>query len=538
MIDFERIVSTLLLEAEPDPTPTNQTTNATDRTVEYFINPKGNSPYEKFAAEFQKKYGRPPLSSPQDIQRLIVALKGSSNKNELTISNFTDYIESFPLIDFVLFVTTLKGNTKSILGDFEDAIQTEETKTSANGKVEFYIKDFVNNKAIQDGWPLDYPAKTYQARLLEIGLRKKLADNVVGTLALEQQYQKSIYDAVLTLLAGREKIRNSAKTVPSSNKFINEILYGSEQDFKKYAGGGAMVQGKYARMWDQVSVERLMELGNSIRNFYNQQKAEHASVKSTAEEGAATPSSVPTLEQFVKNNIGGKAFSWTVAENLSFDDVFSRYLKEMLLLERESWFKLGDGKTAKVHSDETKKVIKFTIVDKLKRNMPDSNYEPIYITPSDLLNIYNNNTDVQQEVAQYRIKQNKQFPQFNSDKDALFSYFASAKGDNSTEEKHLDKAINNILQQRLKSALADRAKNRSKSSATADEPLPESGYIIKYIASLTGNDSAKDLITKLKLLGDYIAEEQPPNWKNLISGIGTFASGASMGVPDVGGKRA
>lgn len=500
MIDFEMVVERLLLEADPIPDVPVVDKTVTDHTVEFFITPKGSSPYDKFAAKFQEKYGKQPLSSAQDIQRLITALKGSSNKNELTISNFTDYTESFPIIDFVLFVVqTSLGKTKAILGDFETAIVNDDTKNVATQASNSYINKFAANAA-KDSWPLDYPSLTSQARMLEVGLRKKLADNVVGSLALEQLYGRSIYYAVLALLAGREKIRNPFRSVPSSNKFIDEILYGN---YEKYAGGGEMVKGKYARMWDQVSVEKLIELGKSVRNFYEQQKAEHAPTKEAVEGAPPTPPQpVPTLEQFVKNDVGGRKFSWTVAEQLKFDDVFNNEYSQILQEGvQKTIFKDVDGVNYKVYRNDQIRPYSFVITNK------QTNKE-IYRLEGD-------------NALQDTLKDVQSIDLINQSVDSI--------------GKLLDD-INLGLTELIK-----KYRDNPKIQKSGTEPeapgstLPDTGYIIKFITTLTGNDAAKDLITKLKQLGDYIAEKEPPDWAGAAKSIAKGLAGLAGASPNVGG---
>ena len=554
MIDFERIVERLLLElGEDGSTPANAATPApassvtapstvdisVDPTVAYFTTPNeklGNiSPYIYFANKFKEKYKKLPLSSENDLQRLISALKGSSDKNQLNISPFVEYTEAFPLIDFILSVaaTTIK-DSKGNLNIFETEIKKDQKV--ANGAVKSYIERF-EAEAKVDGWPLDYSAVTSQARTLEIGLRKKLADNVVGTLAYQNHLNKSIYLAVTTMLKAREDIRNKGALggLLQSTKFLDEILYG---DYNKYASGGPggkeMISGKYARMWDQYSVDKLYNIGKSIRNFYNYEKALH--VPPLSEEDKKTSKEqalIPTVEQLVKNDINGKRFTlWSLepkVESLSFDDTFNCLFNEMLLLEQVSWYRLKDGKQTKVDSN-TKGVIKFTIVDKININKPDPNYEPIYITHKELLDIYNKNKEVQQEVAQYKSQQNKLYPQFNTNEQALFGYFSTAKGPVGTEEKHLDKLVRDILQQRLKDALQKKLQSRLKNNQPLNKEtaeIPESGYTLGYIETLS-HDSAKDLVNKLKDLGDYIGEKKPFDWEKANTFVDNMGLGTKM----------
>ena len=452
MIKFEELVKGLLLEQDPSQ-QTQAAATTVDPTFAYFTSPKGQSPYDEFAKAFQAVYGKVPLSNTQELQRVITSLEGSSNKNELTISNFTEYTESFPLIDFILYVAqTSLGQTKANIGQFKTQIQNNDIKNKADVAAKGYIQTFKTN-AKQNSWPLDYPSLTAQARMLEVGLRKKLADSVVGTLALENQATKSIYQAVLTLLAGREKIRNPFKQVGSSNNFIDEILYG---DYKKYAGGGEMVKGKYARMWDQYSVEKLIELSQSIRNFYNYQKALFVPTQETQQQSLI---SVPTLEQFVKNSVGGKPFSWAASststpQNASFDQSFELLNKQML--------------------NEIKPTSRTTYTSTGSKTTATSG--PGVVT--------------------------------------------SASTQSSSTPKQ---------------------SSQEKKSETPDDvqtpTLPDQGYNIKHIMSLT-DDSAKDLVNKLKQLGDYIAEKEPPDWlgkiSGALSGAAQVAKGLSLGVPTMG----
>ena len=440
MIKFEELVEGLLLEQDPSQ-QTQAAATTVDPTFAYFTSPKGQSPYDEFAKAFQAVYGKVPLSNTQELQRVITSLEGSSNKNELTISNFTEYTESFPLIDFILYVAqTSLGQTKANIGQFKTQIQNNDIKNKADVAAKGYIQTFKTN-AKQNSWPLDYPSLTAQARMLEVGLRKKLADSVIGTLALENQATKSIYQAVLTLLAGREKIRNPFKQVGSSNNFIDEILYG---DYKKYAGGGEMVKGKYARMWDQYSVEKLIELGQSIRNFYNYQKALFVPKQETQQQSLI---SVPTLEQFVKNSVGGKPFSWTASptstpQNASFDQSFELLNKQML-----------------------------------------------------------------QEITD----------------PAIIKKVKAAVGKSAAATKTSKFGASTTAQ--------------SSQDDIQTPTLPDQGYNVKHIMSLT-DDSAKDLVNKLKQLGDYIAEKEPPDWlgkiSGALSGAAQVAKGLSLGVPTMG----
>ena len=468
MIKFEELVESFLIEQEPVAT-TQAAAIATDPTFSYFTSPKGQGPYDEFAKAFQTAYGKLPLSNTQELQRLITALEGSSNKNELTISNFTEYTESFPLIDFILYVAqTSLGQSKANIGQFKAQIQNDKIKKAADNAAKSYIKTFSNTmKNRQYSWPLDYPSLTGQARMLEVGLRKKLADNVVGTLALENLSTKSIYDTVITLLANRKKIRDPRNTVGPSDKFINDILYG---DYKKYAGGGEMVKGKYARMWDQYSVEKLIELGQSIRNFYNYQKALFVPKQDPSQQ---PPVPVPTLEQFVKNNIKGQRFSWTAPEASS---------TQPLAPSNASF---------------------------------DQSFELLY---NDLLN--EKNSAVTRTL-------------YGSSAVGAGNFGANLAGTSSFSEPQQPTPT-----QSTSSVPANPEDNEQTESEDKQTPeLPKEGYDIKHIMSLT-EDSAKDLINKLKQLGDYIAEKEPPDWlgkiSGALSGATQIAKGLSLGVPTMG----
>jgi hypothetical protein len=360
---------------------------------------------------------------------------------------------------------TSLGQPKANIGQFKTQIQKNEIKSAADSAAKRYIQTFSNTmRDRQNSWPLDYPPSTAQARMLEVGLRKKLADNVIGTLALENLLTKSIYDAVLTLLAGRKKIRDPRNTVGPSNKFIDDILYG---DYKKYAGGGEMVKGKYARMWDQYSVEKLIELGQSIRNFYNYQKALFVPKQDPSQQ---PPVPVPTLEQFVKNNIKGQRFSWTAPEvsatrplaptNASFDQSFELLYNDLLN-------EISSAVTRKSYGSSPVGAGNF------RANLvgPNSFSEPQQPTPpaQPTSSVPVNPKDKEQPEPE-----DKQTPE-----------------------------------------------------------LPKEGYDIKHIVSLT-DDSAKDLVNKLKQLGDYIAEKEPPEFlkkaTNVLNKAASAAQGALFGV--------
>ena len=533
MIDFERIVEKLLLELEgstpaiaatpapaasSDAVPTAPKTveSSVDLTVAYFTTSNGalgnKSPYNCFADKFKEKYKKLPLSSENDLQRLISALKGSSDKNQLNISPFVEYTEAFPLIDFILSVAaTTINDSKGNLGRFEKEIITDEGKNVANAAVKSYIERF-EKEAKVDGWPLDYSAVTSQARTLEIGLRKKLADNVVGTLAYQNHLNKSIYLAVTTMLKAREDIRNKGALggLLQSTKFLDEILYG---DYNKYASGGPggkeMISGKYARMWDQYSVDKLYNLGKSIRNFYNYEKALHVPPLSEEDKTADKEQAlIPTVEQLVKNDINGKKFTlWSLeakTESLSFDDTFN-YFNQLI---NESFepvsFKAKSGKTYRF--DFNRYTETFFIFD------ADKN-EEIKSMPED---------EIAKIVQQY--KEGQQGNEGMIDGTVLINHLHKVASDDSVLKASAEATAQNILGHLGFEQLPPPKSTTSEPNSETTE-IPESGYILGYIETLS-HDSAKDLVNKLKDLGDYIGEKKPFGWEKAT----TFVSNMGLGV--------
>ena len=536
MIDFERIVEKLLLELERDgstpaiaatpaptasaavPTAPKTVESSVDPTVAYFTTSNGvlgnKSPYNCFADKFKEKYKKLPLSSENDLQRLISALKGSSDKNQLNISPFVEYTEAFPLIDFILSVaaTTIK-DSKGNLNIFEKEIIKDEGKNVANGAVKSYIDRF-EKEAKVDGWPLDYSAVTSQARTLEIGLRKKLADNVVGTLAYQNHLNKSIYLAVTTMLKAREDIRNKGALggLLQSTKFLDEILYG---DYNKYASGGPggkeMISGKYARMWDQYSVDKLYNLGKSIRNFYNYEKALHVPPLSEEDKKKGKKQAlIPTVEQLVKNDINGKRFTlWSLeakTESLSFDDTFN-YFNQLI---NESFepvsFKAKSGKTYRF--DFNRYTETFFIFD------ADKN-EEIKSMPED---------EIAKIVQQY--KEGQQGNEGMIDGTVLINHLHKVASDDSVLKASAEATAQNILGHLGFEQLPPPKSTTSEPNSETTK-IPESGYILGYIETL-GHDSAKDLVNKLKDLGDYIGEKKPFDWEKATTFVGNMGLGTKM----------
>lgn len=462
MVDFKKLVEGLLVE--------QVAASSSDASYNFFAETKlsdGKTPYESFNTAYQAKYKRPALQNVKDLQVLLAAIRQSADKNQLTVEPFKNYVEAFPLVDFILYIVKeIANQPKALFNEFEKNIPSIK-EAEKKKVVDKFINRF-NTEVKENSWPLDYSAYTVQGRMLEAGLRKKLTENVVGDLALTKYLEdpkSSIYSAVYGLLAARKKVRDPLGIVPPANAFVNDILYGN---INAYAGGGKLVQGKYARMYDKVSAEKLIELGNTIRKYYQNQVNRFAPEDFKGNK----------LEAFVKNELKDGKFVFEhkkmSPQEISFDKKFKLVIEELIV---EAAAVNIDGKNYELEASSDGKM---NIIDVETK-------QPVGAIDSEV---------------------------YGKAKGAeLTNLVRTAIKDASTDSENKPGII-------------------SSQSSDDSSSIPEGGYNIKNIDSQakSGNEAAQELINTLKQFGDYIQEGEPTDWAGAISGATQVAKGLSLGT--------
>jgi hypothetical protein len=293
MVNFENVVRRSLFEMATEK-PVESDAETINKSVVFL----SNKPLTDFNQIYTKFYK--PILDKSSFETLLAVISKSANQTNYVQGDFEKYIEFFPYVDFITdIIQTAIGQDKPFLNKFVPAIHGEAALLATKN----YIKYF-QEKAVAGGWTLDYPCKTARSLILQTDLRKKQYGQVVGSLALQNYYNKSLQVTIFSLLNARKKARDPQNTTPNASNYIQQILLTPE----KFAGGKIKVPQEFSRIYEQTSVQQLMKIGVAIKNFYNFEKSNKQRLLDQQNEGRKITTSI---EDFFSNStVTNDTFKW------------------------------------------------------------------------------------------------------------------------------------------------------------------------------------------------------------------------------------
>ena len=172
--------------------------------------------------------------------------------------SLVQYAEQFPLLDFLWYIISKETNFDLEKDDLDSA------------KIKIHVDTFkaACSKANQgtNVNPLfGYVPYTGIAATAQRLLQKKISNQLIGKLSLQNYNGKSIKEALYFLLEARKKARSSVikQTVPSAIPFIDKIL----ADPQSYAGK-VQIPPQLRAIYDRVDGETLIDLAQTMQDFF------------------------------------------------------------------------------------------------------------------------------------------------------------------------------------------------------------------------------------------------------------------------------
>jgi len=372
MINFENVVRRSLFEMTTDETAEPSTESSVD-SINNSVAFLSDKPLTEFNQAYTKFYKT--ALDKSSFGTLLAVISKSANQTNYVQSYFEKYVQFFPYVDFVTdVIQTAIGQDKPFLNKFNPT----EHGTAAIQATKNYIKHF-QEKAVVGGWELEYPCKTARSLILQSDLRKKQYGQVVGSLALQNYYNKSIQVTIFSLLNARKKARDPQNITPNASNYIQQILLTPE----KFAGGNIKVPQEFSRIYEQTSVQQLMKIGVAIKNFYNFEKSNKQRALDQQNEGRKI---ITSIEDFFSNSsVTNDTFKWE-ADGQSQLDLAGLTFNGLLQLieDTQAEFSFDTPSTqAEFPFSSDKSLAKPTTTipkewdNKLKPNTPQANTKPL-----------------------------------------------------------------------------------------------------------------------------------------------------------------
>jgi hypothetical protein len=301
MIDFERIVEKLLLEAEPAPQSNSaQTEEEEAKTVYEFFESK----YSDLQNVFNEVYKSRVYDANFSVFPDAIAFKNlvyNASKNSIRDTKkpgvFPDFMYIFPLLDIIsqvkaIYVESKKGGKPS------DIAETA-------------LKNFIEKlKKYKNTLPMDYNADDAWATTVKeafISLNTKKLD--VGSIKLAALSNYSLHYTIFKLLEQR-KLSFAGKIeidkLPKTNEVVEKVLF--EPDVYTKAEQ-VFPDLKLKSFYYGVTPDLLLAVAKSVKNLFEQQTREKLNDEDYAKIEKNAGLKKQALVEFYKDQIDWKKYS-------------------------------------------------------------------------------------------------------------------------------------------------------------------------------------------------------------------------------------
>lgn len=293
MINFKEIVLTYLEEAaEDNPTDNSnkETVDAAAKELSSFAtkwNDAGTNELSNLKDYFFTTFNMD-KKWPESSKIFRVAVEYAKRPSA---ESLVQYAEQFPLLDFLWYIISKETNfdlEKDDLDSSKIKIHVDTFK-AACGKA---------NQGTNVNPLFGYVPYTGIAATAQRLLQKKISNQLIGKLSLQNYNGKSIKEALYFLLEARKKARSSVikQTVPSAIPFIDKIL----ADPQSYAGK-VQIPPQLRAIYDRVDGETLIDLAQTMQDFF---ESEYATAISSQKQLSSKNIKVKTtFMDFISNNL-------------------------------------------------------------------------------------------------------------------------------------------------------------------------------------------------------------------------------------------
>lgn len=252
MINFKDVVLSYLEEQTPAPAPVGTQQQVLTLATSWDDN---NSPVLNNLRDYLLKTFNIDRSWP-DSNKIFAIARDQTIRQRA--DSLVEYAEHFPLLDFLWYLMSKEKGFDPTKIDLDDA------------KITKHATDFQNlcsksNQGTNINPLFGYTPITSVANVIKRPLQKKISNQLIGKLSLQNYSGKSIKEALYFLLEARKKARSSVikQTVPSAIPFIDKIL----ADPQSYAGK-VQIPPQLRAIYDRVDGETLIDLAQTMHEFF------------------------------------------------------------------------------------------------------------------------------------------------------------------------------------------------------------------------------------------------------------------------------
>jgi hypothetical protein len=207
--------------------------------------------------------------------------------------SLVEYAEHFPLLDFLWYLITETGFDPT-------KVDLDDTKITNHAK-NFQNLCYKSNQGPNINPLFGYSPITSVAVVVQRPLQKKISNQLIGKLSLQNCNDKSIKDTLYFLLEARKKVRTSIlqKPIPSAIPFIDKILINPQS----YAGK-VQIPPELRSVYDRTDGETIIELAQTMQDFFESESATASSAKGKGNLLNTKDVKLKnTLMEFISNNL-------------------------------------------------------------------------------------------------------------------------------------------------------------------------------------------------------------------------------------------